>query len=94
MIQIPHSQEWVYHERGGKEPTLIRKFQKVCWELLFPKKPNKDIIHDLNNKYLPCSIKLVVFDMADPVEAYVQLKELLTNTEYDIDIFIKPNHKK
>lgn len=93
MIQITNSQEWVYHDRGGKEPTLIRKFQKACWEVLFPKKSKKDIVHDLNNKYLPCDLKLVVFDLNEPEKAFDQLKELMAHTEYDIELFIKPNHK-
>lgn len=87
------AQNWVHHDRGGKEPTLIRKFQKLCWDALFPKKDKKVIVHDLNNKYLPCDTKLIVFDMTDPIEAYNQLKELFQVTEYDIDIFVKPNKR-
>lgn len=93
MESITHAQNWVHHDRGGKEPTLIRKFQKQCWDILFPKRDKKAIIHDLNNKYLPCDTKLIVFDMEDPIEAFNQLKELFKYTEFDVEIFSKPkNH--
>jgi len=93
METISHAQNWVHHDRGGKEPTLIRKFQKSAWDILFPKKSTKDILHDLNHKYLPCNIKLIQFDINDPIEAYNQLKELFKSTDYGIEIFAKQNSK-
>lgn len=89
MQEITNSQEWVYHDRGGKEPGLIRKFQKVAWDLLFSKKKDKDIIHDLNNKYLPTNLKLFVYDANNPEESLHILKEMLFSTDYRIEISVK-----
>lgn len=83
------SNEWVYHFRGGKEPELIRRWQKSCWDMLFKKRDNKALIHELNNKFMPSNIKLVVFDLNDPIEAYNQLKELMAYTEFDIQLLSK-----
>lgn len=88
-MQITQSQEWVHHERGG-EPALVRKYQKVAWDLLFKNRKDKDIVHDLNNKFLPSHIKLVVFDLNEPESAFAQLKELMSYTSYDIHLTIKP----
>lgn len=84
------SQEWVYHDRGGKEPGLVRKFQKEAWDMLFKQKNEKDIIHDLNHKFLPCNIRIIVFDINDPIESYNQLKELFQKTKFDIHLTSKP----
>lgn len=88
-MEISNSQEWVHHDRGGKEPALIRKFQKVAWDILFKSKKDKDIIHDLNNKYLPSNLKLLIYDASNPEESLLLIQELLSNTEYRIDILLK-----
>lgn len=87
---MTNSQEWVYHDRGGKEPELVRKFQKECWDKLFKNKKTDVVVHDLNNKFLPCNIKMIVFNMNDPIESYRQLKELFDQTKFDIHITAKP----
>lgn len=90
MLQITESQEWVHHERGGSEPSLIRKFQKVAWDLLFKGKEKKALIHDLNHKYLPSNLKIVIFDLESPEECFSTMKELFSHTDYDIHLTLKP----
>lgn len=93
MLTITESQEWVHHDRGGTDPALVRKYQKVAWDLLFKDKKNFDILHDLNNKFLPVNIKIVEFDLNQPEGCYSLLKELFALTDYDIYLTVKPHEK-
>ena len=87
---MTNSQEWVYHDRGGTEPELVRKFQKEAWDMLFKNKDTLHIVHDLNHKFLPCNIKMIVFNINDPIESYRLLKELFQETKFDIHLTAKP----
>lgn len=90
MIHISQSQEWVLHERSSEKAVAVRKFQKVAWDLLFKNKKDKDILFELNNTFLPSHITLIVFDIQNPENAFAQLKELMSHTDYDIHLTIKP----
>lgn len=89
MITIPESMEWVYQDRGGVEPSIVRKFEQVCFKLLLGKRTLEAWLYELNTRWLPDRKQFILVDPNDPVDAFAQLKEFFAASEYDIILTVK-----
>ncbi len=100
MITITNSMEWVYHDRGRTEASLVRKYQEVCWSLLWrqlrPEHKLESIIYELNTTWLPDGKQIILVTPKDPVAMVSAMKDLLVRTNYDVTLTIKdaPTHTR
>ncbi len=93
MITISGSMEWVYHDRGKVEASLVRKYQEICWNILWrqlrPEHKLESIIYELNSRWLPDGKQIVLVTPKDPVAMVSLMKNILAHTNYDIKLTIK-----
>lgn len=91
-MEIKNSMEWVYQERGPKtESAIVRKYQKDCWDLLFPNmKPDK-IIYELNTRWLPGNCHIILLETNTIEEVFRIMRDRMVNTDYDLKLIIKPD---
>ena len=94
-IVITGSQEWVYHDRGTKDPSLIRRYEEAAWQLLFGKqKKISHIIFKLNTELLPNGTHVVLINPKDPVDMVTKMREILTsiNSNFEITLTTKEDN--
>ena len=86
MIQITDSQQFVTHDRGNGNESKVRKYEKVCWDMIFSGKDGFKIIEDLNSRFLPHQLSAIFFNTKEPQESLEALKSFLNSVGYDIHV--------
>ena len=86
MIQITQSQEFVVHDRGNGHESKVRKYEKVCWDMIFSGKDGFKIIEDLNTRFLPHQLSAIFFNTENVEESFDAIKTFLNNVGYDIHV--------
>lgn len=88
--KVTNSQEWVYHERGSGDPSLVRLKDKAAWDSLFKHISLLGLTYELNNKWLAHGTELVAFDASNPKDFIFRAQQLLNEIGYSIDVTKAP----
>lgn len=92
-IIITDSMEWVYHDRGKIESSLVRKYEEECYKLLVDKRSLDGFIYELNTRWFPDGKQIVLFNPNDPIQMFRQIRQIYRNTNFDIELKIKDEEK-